>query len=166
MLNPEVNERRLRRRPGCWNQHGPNAVGLDHGSVLLLFPAAVMVMLVLAAIVIDIGLARVRVQELRAVASSAANDALGAVDTDALRNTGTISFDGDEAERLVTAAIASGPLPQATVDSVAFSRNAQGRWEIAVTVSMRIDLVIAPALPGGERSLATSVTERVLAISS
>ena len=128
-------------------------------------PAAVMVVLVLAAIVIDIGLTRVRVQELRAVASSAANDALGAVDADALRNTGAISFDRDEARRLVTAAVASGPLPQATVDSVAFSRNAQGQWEITVTLNMRIDLVIAPALPGGERSLLTSVTERVLAIS-
>ena len=137
----------------------------DHGSVLLLFPAAVMVVLVLAAIVIDIGLVRVRTQELKSVASSAANDALGAIDVDVLRSTGLITFDRGEAESLVRAAVSSGPLPEATVESIVFTQNARGVWEIAVTLSMDVDLVIAPSLPGGDRSLPTSVTARVLAIS-
>jgi len=136
----------------------------DRGSVLLLFPAAVMVMLVLAAIVLDVGLARVRFQELRAVAASAANDVAGAVDVDSLRSTGVVSFDPAAARARVDEAVAAGPLPAASVDAVAIARNGWGHWEVTVTLSLEVDLIIAPALPGAAGSIDVAVSERVLIV--
>lgn len=150
---------------GRWEDPYKPATDAQRGSVLMLFPAAVLVMLVLAAIVIDYGFVRVRALELRAVAASAANDVLGAVDTDALRSTGMISFDLDIAADLARTAVEAGPLPHATVENITISDASGGRWEIAVTLSVDIDPVIAPALPGGYHNLQATVTERVLVIS-
>ncbi|MEZ5165726.1 MAG: hypothetical protein R2695_04245 [Acidimicrobiales bacterium] len=50
----------------------------EKGTVLLLFPTAVLIMVLLGAIVVDVGLTQVRARELDAVAGSAANDALAA----------------------------------------------------------------------------------------
>ena len=132
--------------------------------MLLLFPAAVFVVLVLAAITLDVGFAHVRAQQLRFVAASAANDALGSLDADALRSTGRISFDHAEAERLVHAAVAQGPIPEADVAAVTIARRAANRWEIAVTLSVDVRFVIAPALPGAARSVPVTATERALAV--
>ena len=148
-----------------WFAMSHNRVTQDRGTVMLLFPASVIVILVLAAIVLDIGLVHVRVEELRAAAASAANDVLGAVDIDHLRDTGEIVFDLEVGKSLVADSIAAGPLPQATVDSVSISRDSANRWEIAVTVRMTIDYIIAPALPGNKSSLDAVVTERVLVVS-
>ena len=90
----------------------------DRGTVLLLMPAAVFVMLVLGAIVLDVGLSRVRAQELRSVAASAANDSLGALDVDELRSSGTIVISEARAEVLAAESVAQGPLPNATIEDV------------------------------------------------
>ena len=145
---PSASCRRNRRR------------GADSGTVLLLFPAAVLVMLVLAAVTLDVGLTHVRAQQLRSAAASAANDAVGALDIDALRSHGTVSFDTAHAQRLARAAVAGGPVPHARVESVAFARRPPGRWEVAVTLSVYVRFVIAPALPGAGRGVRVTVTER------
>ena len=136
----------------------------DEGTVLLLFPAAAFAVLVLAAITLDIGLVHVRAQQLRAVAASAANDAVGALDSDGLRSSGAVSFDPYEAERLTRVAVSSGPLPDASLESVVITRRSADRWDVAVTLSLDVPLVIAPALPGAARSLKITVTERALAV--
>ena len=138
--------------------------GADRGSVLLLFPAAVFVMLVLAAITLDVGLTHVRAQQLRFAAASAANDAVGALDLDALRSTGAVSFQRGEAERLARAAIAAGPVPGAELEMLTFARQSPDRWEIAVTLSLDVGYVIAPALPGAARHIRIVVTEQSLAL--
>ncbi len=132
--------------------------------MLLLFPAAVFVVLVLAALTLDVGLAHVRTQQLRAVAASAANDAIGSLDADRLRSTGAVSFDQAEALRLVRAAVAGGPLPDASVKSVLISHRPPDRWEAAVTLSLDVGLMIAPALPGAASSLRMETTERALVV--
>ena len=136
----------------------------DDGTVLLLFPAAVLVMLVLAAVTLDVGLTHVRAQQLRSAAASAANDAVGALDLDALRSHGTVSFDTAHGERLVRAAVAGGPVPQARVEAVTFARASPGRWEVAVKLSLYVRFVIAPALPGAGRGVRVTVTEHALAL--
>ena len=148
-----------RQRPA-----GATLGGHDAGTVLLLFPAAAFAVLVLAAITLDIGLVHVRAQELRAVAGSAANDAVGALDSDRLRSTGAVSFDPAEAERLARVAVSSGPLPEASLESVVITRRPAGRWDVAVTLSLDVRLVIAPALPGAARSFKVTTTERALAV--
>ncbi len=143
---------------------GPAPGDTERGSVLMLFPAAVLVVLVLAAITIDSGLVLIRVQELRHVAASAANDAAAAVDVDALRSTGDISFDQQRAHALAEASLASGALPQANLESLTITQRSANRWQIQVTVSARIDLVLAPALPGEHRFVNATVTEAVLVV--
>ena len=81
----------------------------EQGTVLLLFPAAALIMIVLGAMVIDVSLSQVRARELESVASSAANDALGALDVHHLRSTGeispcTVQYDGSSRTGEVCAA--------------------------------------------------------------
>ena len=135
----------------------------ERGTVLLLFPAAVMVVLVLTAVTLDLGLLRVRIQQLRAVAASAANDVVGAADVDALRSTGEISFDPVAARVLVQRAVKAGSLPDAVIESVTITPG-HGGWEIAVTLSLEVNPMIAPALPGSGGAWRPTVTEHVLAL--
>ena len=119
----------------------------DRGTVLLLFPAAALVMVVLGALVVDVTLSHVRAKELEAVASSAANDALAALDVGHLRSTGELRIDDRRAAVIVHQSVAAGPLPSATVDAVTVT-SVGGRPVIAVTLTLVVDLVMAPALPG------------------
>lgn len=121
--------------------------------MLLLFPAAFMAMLVLGAIVLDTGLVHVRARELRAVASSAANDALAALDEAALRDRGVVELEVDVIRRLTLEAIAAGPLPGAQLDDIDVHRDASGRLEVAITLRLEERLVLAPALPGAPRTV-------------
>ena len=120
----------------------------DRGTVLLMFPAAMLIMVVLGAIVIDVGLTQVRARELDAVAASAANDTLAALDIHQLRTDGTVRLDQTKAVAIARAAVATGPLPDAVVTDVAITTDPLGRMEIAVTLQLEVRLIIAPALPG------------------
>ena len=130
----------------------------ERGTVLLMFPAALMVMVVLGAIVIDVGYTTIRGRELRAVAASAANDSLAALDVAALRATGDVVIDEGAARGIVAEAIALGPLPDAQIVNVVING-----LEISVTLRLDIELVMAPAL--GDLKRVTLVrTERVIVI--
>ncbi len=127
-------------------------------------PAAVLIMLVLAALALDAGLSAVRARELRAVAASAANDSLAALDIVALRSTGELTIDGDRAVEIVTEAVARGPLPEATVEAVTIGSDPLGRPEITVRLGLDVDLIVAPALPGASERVHISATESVLIV--
>lgn len=130
----------------------------DQGTVLLMFPAALMVMVILGAIVIDVGYTTIRGRELRAVAASAANDSLAALDIAVLRATGDVVIDAGAARRIVAQAIALGPLPDAQIVDIEIEG-----FEIAVTLRLEIDLVMAPAL--GDLNRVTLIrTERAVVL--
>ena len=118
----------------------------ERGTILLIFPAAVLVMFLLGAIVIDVALTQVRGRELEAVAGSAANDALAALDVAALREGRGVVIDEGNARARVAAAVANGPLPQAVTEQVTISVDPQGRTVIAVTLRLDVELVMAPAV--------------------
>ncbi len=134
----------------------------DRGTVLLLFPVAFMVMLVLGAIVVDVGLTQVRARELDAVASSAANDSLAALDVVALRDRGVVELDTGRVREIALEAIAAGPLPDARLVAVEVRRDTLLRTEVAITLSLRVDLIMAPALPGGPTT--TTITRTGVAV--
>ncbi len=136
----------------------------DRGTVLLLFPAAVMIMLVLGAIVVDIGLTQVRARELQAVADSAANDSLAALDVAALRSGLPLTLDAARARGIVAEAVAAGPLPNSTVEAVAIGHDGAGRITVDVRLQLRVDLIIAPALPGGLSSTLISRTGHIVVL--
>jgi len=136
----------------------------SRGTVLLMFPAAIMIMLVLGAIVLDVGVSQVRARELQAVADSAANDALASLDVVALRNGLPPSLNPARARVIVLQSVAAGPLPRAKVESVAVGSDATGRITVEVRLSLRVDLIISPALPGGARSTTITRTGRVVIV--
>lgn len=137
----------------------------DRGTVLLLFPAAVVIMFLLGAIVVDVSLTQIRARELEAVAASAANDALAALDVDALRSGEGIVITEAGARAEVAAAVAAGPLADARIDAVTVSRDAQNRTVIAVTLALDVDLVMAPAV-GDLGQVTLRRTERAVILGS
>jgi hypothetical protein len=117
----------------------------ERGSVLMLMPAAILVMLVLGSIVVDFALVGVRQRALPTAAAAAANDAAtAALSADALR-AGDTAVDPDRAEQIVLGSIAahglhlSGP-PIVTVGD-------DGRT-VTVRLAAAYDYVFAGALPG------------------
>ncbi|MEO0492164.1 MAG: hypothetical protein AAF081_01975 [Actinomycetota bacterium] len=132
----------------------------DRGSVIMMFPAAFMVMIVLGAIVIDVSLSQVRARELEAVASSAANDALAALDVAELRTSGELRFDLDRARTIVSESVVRGALPDATVVDVVVI-DAGGALRLEVTLTLDVDFIMAPALPGDLDSTTITRTRSV-----
>lgn len=137
----------------------------DRGTVLLLFPVAVLVMFVLGAIVIDVSLSRLRGRELEAVAASAANDALAALDVAALRSGEGIIISETDARAVVAASVGAGPLPAAQISDVAIARDAENRTVIDVTLRLDVDLVMAPAI-GDLGTVTLERTERAVILGS
>jgi len=122
-------------------------------------------MLVLGAIVLDVGLSQVRARELQTVADSAANDTLAALDVVGLRAGRPPALDPARARVIVAEAIAAGPLPSAVIDSVTLGTDSAGRITVDVRLSLRVDLIIAPALPGRIDSTTITRTGRIVVIS-
>jgi len=129
-----------------------------------MFPAAIMIMVVLGAIVLDVGVSQVRARELQSVADSAANDALAALDVVALRNGQIPSLDPVRANAIIVDSVAAGSLPKARIDSVAVGHDNVGRITVDVQLSLVVKLIIAPALPGGARTTTITRTGRVTVI--
>lgn len=120
----------------------------ERGSVLMLMPAAVLIVLLLGAITVDAAVVYLAQREAYNVAFDAANDAAGAgLDVDLLRRTGEIAYDPARvaaiARRSVHAAGGDLHLVAATIDGDA----------VVVTVEATVDHVFAPAFrdDAGER---------------
>ena len=126
-----------------------------------MFPAAFLIMIVLGAIVIDVGLSQVRARELEAVASSAANDALGALDIAELRSSGEIRFDVDRARLIVADSVAAGALPDAVIVDITMIDVGGPDPQIEVTLTLTVDFIMAPALPGDLDSTTITRTRSV-----
>jgi hypothetical protein len=126
----------------------PSTGGNDRGTVLFLFPTAFMVMLVLAAITIDVSLSHLRANELQDVAASAANDALGAIDIVALRNTGRAQFNQSEIVRIANQTVAASNLPDAQVVNVVLNDPDSLYPQLRVTLRLRVALLMTPMVPG------------------
>ena len=133
----------------------------DRGSVLMMFPAAFLIMIILGAIVVDVGLSQVRARELEAVAASAANDALGALDIAELRTTGEVRFDLNRAEAIVAQSVAAGALPDATIVDVTVIDAGGADPQLEVTLTLEVEFIMAPALPGDLDSTTITRTRSV-----
>ena len=115
--------------------------------MLLLFPAAFLIVLVLGAIAIDAGIAFMRQRELAAAAGAAANDALAIAVEDSVGRGDGLVIDPAALESAVTLSLdRRGVLDTLTAPpDIAIL----GPDEVRITLVSRADYVIAPALPGG-----------------
>lgn len=114
----------------------------ERGSVLMLMPAAVLIMIVLGALAIDRAVVFGAQRDLVATAEAAADDAASAVDEARLRAEGRVDLDPAQIDRAVRLAAAHA------------DGEVTASWEIdggAVVVRMerRVELIFSPGVPGG-----------------
>jgi Flp pilus assembly protein TadG len=135
--------------------------GDERGTTLLLFPAAVMVLLVLATIAVDLSAQHLARRELHRAASVAADDAAAMIDRGATRRTGQAHIDPAAAERVVRFELAvahlPGPLigpPRVTVD------DATGT--VHVTVTMEVEPVFGRIVGRGAERVTVETSGRML----
>jgi Flp pilus assembly protein TadG len=134
----------------------------DRGSALLLMPACVLIMLVLASITVDMALVHLRQRQAFDVAAAAANDAVTAgVDTGALRS-GTFVVQPAAARRVVARSVAASELaphlvgpPRVTVDG--------DRVEVRLT--LRADYLFTGVMPGTPDATTVSASASATAMS-
>jgi hypothetical protein len=129
--------------------------------VLLLFPAAVLVVVVLAAIAVDAAIAFLGQREVANAVVAAANDAAGAgIGDQAFYRESTVDLDPSTvavlAEERVRAVLDPGRFHglKVDVDVVPASTGCPARVRVRATATM--DALFANALPGGPRQTRVS----------
>ena len=120
---------------------------VDRGSVLFLFPAAFLIVLVLGAIAIDSGAAFLRQRELAAAADAAANDAVTLAIHDSVALGAEPIIDPAAAEAAVRQSLARRGLLDGLSAPPRVTVIAADRLEVHLEAVA--EYVIAPALPGG-----------------
>jgi Flp pilus assembly protein TadG len=134
----------------------------DSGSVLMLMPAAVLIVLILGSIAFDFSLVYLRQRQAINVAAAAANDAVVAgIDLDEFRRSQTVELDHALVEQAAANAIAGSDL---AADIVDWDVRIISDTEVEVWMSVRIEYVFAKALPGASdgavvEARATAVSE-------
>lgn len=132
----------------------------QRGSVLMLMPAGVLVVLLLGAISFDLSVLFLRQRQASGVAVDVANDlASAALDESRLRATGEFVLDPERAAslgaRFVDASDLSGQVLALDVDVLSADT-------VRVTLTVRVDYVFAKAIPGAADG--TEVTARATAV--
>jgi hypothetical protein len=135
----------------------------DRGTALLLYPAGVLVLMVLAAIAVDFSVIRLARQELLSTAQAAADDSVGMVDEASLRAGDRLAVDFDRATRLVDEEFAAADLTCAGgVSTTVVAGPRPGT--VIVTATCEVAHIFGRAIPGTprtERITAEAVGERV-----
>lgn len=130
----------------------------ERGSVLLLMPAGVLIVIILAAITVDFSHLYLERRELLSATSAAANDAASAaVDIEAVRAGAPLeeAVDlGAAVARAQATLAAQGVGGTADVQLV----NDAGRVGVQVSVTRSVDYIFVPAVPGGPSSKAVTAT--------
>lgn len=134
ILRPAGDGRRRRHRP------------TETGSALILVPAAVLVLVVLAAIAVDSAAVFLGQRQLAEAAATAATDAAGAVSQPTFYQTGTITLDPSEAQRLADASIAGQDL-HAVKLAGSIRVTVSGR-QVCVSLTGEVPVIFGRALPG------------------
>jgi Putative Flp pilus-assembly TadE/G-like len=129
--------------------------GGDRGSILLLVPAAFLVVMILASIAVDMSLVHLRQRQAQNLASSAANDTVtAAADHLALRD-GRVQLAQADAEAVVGRIVAASDLAPQVVGAPVV-RIRPGAVEVELTV--RADYVFASVVPGAPDGTTVAAT--------
>lgn len=133
----------------------PGAERTDRGSVLMLMPAAVLIMVVLGALAVDRAVIFGAQRDLVATAQAAANDAASlSVSIDRLRSDGDIEIDVAAIGDAIDLAIGvTGP-------GTALTWWIEGD-QVVVELHREVDLVFSPGVPGAPQT--QSITARASA---
>lgn len=132
----------------------------ERGSTLLLFPAAVLIMVALAAMAVDNAIAFLSQRELANATAAAANDAA----TEALSDRAFYQGDRIELSPSAVEAVAVDRVHELVDQSRHHNLSVQAEavppagagcaWTVRVTASSRVDELFGAAIPGSRRSVA------------
>ena len=130
----------------------------QRGSVLLLFPVAVLAVLVLAAVAVDSAVAFLGEREVAAAVAAAANDsATEAMSEDAFYARGTVELDEGEVARVAEARVRTSLDPARhrglAVRAWVVRPSGGCEWSLRVEASARVDYVFAGVVPGAARDV-------------
>jgi Flp pilus assembly protein TadG len=129
----------------------------ERGSVLLLVPAGVLIVLILGSIAVDFSIAFLGEREVSSLAAAAANDAAAAgVDLEHLRETGEFRLDPARVEQVVEATLASSSTEVDLEPPFVEVTLLDGEPAVRVRLTGTVDYVFAPALPGGPDGIEVS----------
>ena len=131
----------------------------QRGSVLMLVPAAVLVLIALAAIAVDSAIVFMAQRQAGDIAAAAANDAAGAALSEgAFYGGGAVALDPARVATVAADAVAArgGGLDLVGPPSIVV----RGR-QVCVTVQARVRYLFSPAVPGAPRG--RTVTARAAA---
>lgn len=118
----------------------------QRGSVLVLVPAGMVIVLLLGAIAVDLSVLVLRQRQASSLAIDVANDlATLALDEPALRATGEFRLDQGRADALASTLVRSSDLGHAVVTVRA---SVEGTDRVTVTIVVRVDYLFARAIPG------------------
>jgi hypothetical protein len=132
----------------------------DRGSVLMLVPAGLLIVLVMASIAVDMALVQLRQRQAHDLAAGAANDAATAAADQAALRTGDVLVDGDRAQAVVAQIVAASELAPQVVGTPRVSV-AGGRVE--VEISLYADHIFAGVVPGAPDGLTVTATASAVA---
>jgi len=129
----------------------------DNGSVLMLFPAAILIMFILAAITIDLTAVHARQRDLLAAATDAANDAATAgLDEAALRAGLGYRIDQNKAWFVAINVLATKGILDDLDNGIDLSIGEDGA--VTVRLARQVPYVFANAIPGAPDSVTVRAT--------
>ncbi len=135
---------------------------VDRGSVLMLMPAGLLLVLMLGAIAFDLSLVFLRQRQASSLAVDVANDvATAALDEEAFRRDGEFVLDPGRATELGVELVGASDLQELIQD---VEVQVIGPDEVTVRVVVRVDYVFARAIPGA--SDGTNVTATATAVAT
>jgi Putative Flp pilus-assembly TadE/G-like len=118
----------------------------DRGSILMLMPAGLLIVLVLASIAVDMSLVHLRKRQAFELAAAAANDAATAgVDQGRLRTTHDYVLDPERARAVVEDAVAASELAPQLARPPVVILTATG---VRVELALEADYIFADVVPG------------------
>jgi hypothetical protein len=127
----------------------------DRGSILLLVPAAFLVVMILASIAVDMSLVHLRQRQAHDLAASAANDAVTAAANHSSLRHGQIQLAQADAEVVIARVVAASDLaPQVVGTPVVRIRPDT----IEVELSVRADYIFAAVVPGAPDGTTVTAT--------
>lgn len=128
------------------------SIDRERGTTLLFFPAALLVVVVLASVTVDFARLHLGQRQADDLAAAMANDAVTVgLDEAALRSGGGYGLDRDRVDAVVAARAATAD--RSTLRGLTARSSVEAPRSVAVTVTARVPLAFARALPGAPRAV-------------
>lgn len=136
--------------------------GGSRGSVLMLVPAGLLVVLLLGAIAFDLSLVFLRQRQASSVAVDISNDLTTlALDTDHLRSTGEYRLDPARAASAAEDLLARSDLAEEAIELEVAVPSAD---TVSVTLTVAVDYVFARSIPGAADRTEVHATATAVAV--